>query len=158
MAERRRTRVWTNRGSDEPCLNQQVEPVSSRLPVSDDGDVDHLIVPRARHLGSASVSFLKITKTRCRRSGLKDKVVRPEVEEQAGREILDIFLAKNGYTDSPPFLGCSPPSRSGNPLIHDVYFVQTKPLGSPPGQSTRVRGSPTPNIRVEGFFSPSRFT
>lgn len=81
----------------------------------------------------------------------------PECE--AGSEILEIFLNKNACGESPN-LGCSPPyyfgsppSRAGNPIVHDVQFHKSSPSAilakpkAPSGPSFPA----SPSVRIEGF-------
>jgi len=88
-----------------------------------------------------------------------------QTEGEACREILDIFFSKSGYGDqanansSLPYFCGSPPSRSHNPLIHDVKFIK-KELASPPvnvSQKSSCGASFGANtsVRVEGFFCSS---
>jgi len=88
-----------------------------------------------------------------------------QTEGEACREILDIFFSKSGYGDqanvnsSLPYFCGSPPSRSHNPLIHDVKFIK-KELAPPPvnvSQKSSCGASFGANtsVRVEGFFCSS---
>lgn len=88
-----------------------------------------------------------------------------QTEGEACREILDIFFVKSGYGDqanvnsSLPHFSGSPPTRSHNPLIHDVKFIK-KELAPPPinvSQKSSCGSSfgANPSVRVEGFSCSS---
>lgn len=131
---------------------------------------EEVVYPSARRLGGApGCAAENASKSRWRRSGPN------RCEAEVGHEILDIFLCKNSkYVDgglqssSPP---CdSPPSRSGNPIVKDLRFNHERNTRLGPNMTgnhlshtkfssqvqvhcTAVRS--VPNVRVEGFFSPS---
>lgn len=84
----------------------------------------------------------------------------PHIPEcEGGSEILEIFLNKNGgespsFGCSPPYSLGSPPSRAGNPIVHDVQFCHQR---SPPMalMDQKTLNEPTlpasPSVRIEGF-------
>ncbi|KAL6010900.1 hypothetical protein ACLOJK_001342 [Asimina triloba] len=97
-------------------------------------------------------------------------------ESKAGTELLDIILTKGSdhglspVASSPPYFCGSPPSRSANPLVHDVRFGEAKlacapaqpnPYGvasSPSASSSTWKGCARAKfglkpaaVRVEGF-------
>jgi len=86
-------------------------------------------------------------------------------EGEACREILDIFFSKSAYGDqanvnsSLPYFCGSPPSRSHNPLIHDVKFIKKELVPPPVNVSQKSSCSASfganPSVRVEGFSCSS---
>lgn len=93
-----------------------------------------------------------------------------ELDCEANREILEIFLRKkNSCSDSssfgcsPPYFSGSPPCRAGNPLVRDVEFSNQRPPPSPVAAAMQPKPAakvPTyrasPCVRVEGFDSSGR--
>ncbi|KAI0488611.1 hypothetical protein KFK09_028450 [Dendrobium nobile] len=55
-----------------------------------------------------------------------------------GLEFVDYFLPKGGesLSMSPPFFCGSPPSRAGNPVVHDALFFENRPVGPLPSPLT----------------------
>ncbi|KAL3680981.1 hypothetical protein R1sor_023937 [Riccia sorocarpa] len=133
---------------------------------SDAGE-EEVICPKPRRVTNVSCpapDFLKPSRRR------RSHTSQSRAEGEAGFEILDIFLSRSGYGDSsnfgcsPPYYCGSPPSRSGNPLIHDVQFthIQRIPpapsvLSSLSSQQKKSSCGPVyggnPSVRVEGFAS-----
>ncbi|CAK9217250.1 unnamed protein product [Sphagnum tenellum] len=123
-----------------------------------EGNEEEVICPKPRRatnvLGPAT-EFMKPSRRRQSHSTVR-------TEGDAGFEILDIFLSKGGYNDtssfscSPPYFCGSPPSRSGNPLIHDVQFLHQRAQSVLSQQISSCGPSSykaNPVVRVEGFAS-----
>lgn len=123
-----------------------------------EGNDEEVICPKPRRPTNISCPVNDFIKPSRRRRS--QATVRPEGD--AGFELLDIFLSKGGCGDisnfgcSPPYFSGSPPSRSGNPLIHDVEFLQQR-AQSVLSHHIASRGPPSfggnPVVRVEGFAS-----
>ncbi|KAJ0098959.1 hypothetical protein Patl1_21456 [Pistacia atlantica] len=82
-------------------------------------------------------------------------------DSNAGAELLDIILMKEGYgveqtasqvASSPPYFSGSPPSRAANPLIQDARFGDEKltPLQVPVVPSPSGLPSPSSSARKAG--------
>lgn len=125
---------------------------------------DQVICPKPLRMAVAPCTAKEIYRSRCRiqnQSTLR-------CEGEPSYEILDIFLNKSGCGDQanvssslPHFCG-SPPSRSANPLIHDVQFIQNGIRPSRPSpvivsQKSSCGSSvgANPSVRIEGFASSS---
>eukprot|EP00249_Psilotum_nudum_P008244 c21137_g1_i4 orf=360-785(+) len=118
-----------------------------------DGHIEEVICPKPRRIAaSCTPELIKPSyKLWCSSSAGS--------EYDAVYEILEILQSKNAYGESPN-IGCSPPSRAGNPLVHDIQFIhqrlpppatlaQPKPLGGSSHQAA-------PSIRIEGFDCSGR--
>ncbi|KAH8955561.1 hypothetical protein BDL97_08G145500 [Sphagnum fallax] len=123
-----------------------------------EGHEEEVICPKPRRATNISGPVTELMKPsrRCR----SHSTMRGEGD--AGFEILDIFLSKGGYNDtssfacSPPYFCGSPPSRSGNPLIHDVQFLHQRAQSVLSQQISSCGPSSykaNPVVRVEGFAS-----
>eukprot|EP00249_Psilotum_nudum_P019768 c27409_g1_i2 orf=408-830(-) len=117
-----------------------------------DGYIEQVICPKPRRIAASCTP--EVMKPSCQ---LRSTHAGAECE--AGYEILEILQNKNVPGESPS-MGCSPPSRAGNPLVHDVQFIhQRMPPPAviaqprPPGGSSRRAA---PSIRIEGFECSGR--
>ncbi|XP_024358447.1 uncharacterized protein [Physcomitrium patens] len=135
-------------------MNERRRPLSGfRV----EGNDEEVICPKPRRPTNVSCPVNELMKPPRRRRG--QATVRTEGD--AGFELLDILLSKGGCGDvsnfgcSPPYFCGSPPSRSGNPLIHDVQFLQR--AQSVLSHQVSGRGPTSfggnPMVRVEGFAS-----
>ncbi|CAM6109675.1 unnamed protein product [Calypogeia fissa] len=126
---------------------------------------EEVICPKPRRVTNVSCPPAEFLKTSRRRRSHSSQV---RAEGEAGFEILDIFLSRSGFGDSssfgcsPPYFCGSPPSRSGNPLIHDVQFTHQRIPSAQSSLSSLVSQQKSfcaasyganPSVRVEGFVS-----
>lgn len=123
---------------------------------------DQVICPKPLRMAVAPCTAKEIYRSRCRiqsQSTLR-------CEGEPSYEILDIFLNKSGSGDqanvnsSLPYFCGSPPSRSANPLVNDVQFIENGIPPSPVMVSQQSScgssiGSNHPSVRIEGFASSS---
>lgn len=146
--------AWNSlESSNRPEMNDGRRPSLTGFRVEGNND-EEVICPKPRRPTTISCPVNEYLKPSRRRRS--QATVRPEGD--AGFDLLDIFLSKGGCGDisnfgcSPPYFSGSPPSRTGNPLIHDVEFLQQR------AQSVLSHRGPTsfggnPVVRVEGFAS-----
>lgn len=122
-----------------------------------EGSEEEVICPKPRRPSSMLCpvnDYLKPSRRRRSQAPVR-------AEGDAGFELLDIFLSKGSCGDlssfgcSPPYFSGSPPSRSGNPLIHDVEFLQQRAQSVLSHHISRGPASfvGNPVVRVEGFAS-----
>ncbi|KAJ7554706.1 hypothetical protein O6H91_05G005700 [Diphasiastrum complanatum] len=123
-----------------------------------EGSDEEVICPKPRRVAHVAYPIPDVLKVP--RRSRSHSVTRADAD--AGFEILNIFFNKSGLGESPisgcspPYFCGSPPSRSSNPLVHDVEFVHQRFTPSPSvlSQTNSCEASSRggkPLVRVEGF-------